>query len=457
MRRPADARPAHALRAPSVVGPRLGVLPLILAALVLGACASPGGDDALAGPAGRSAAAAPGASDDALSAAFAELVDTLADVEQEIRRSPSFGTEAERVGGYRHLLRGLAKGLEAEIQQDPDYPWFRILDFWLREGGDNPDQRYAFSPIRGGETYRIFGRLGSAARVELQLYAGKPWAGTGGSAGYLAFEDLALAEDGSFEVWLAPTPPPEDFRGSWLANPADATTVFVRHIYDDWNDAPTGDVHIDRVGFEGRRRPPESEDELAARLRAAAATFRTTALTWPAFVNRRYAEARAPNTVAPPYDTYSLGGAKGRWMSGGYFELEPGEAVLLRVPPTRAQVQGIQLTDMWFASLEHANLISSLTTRQSLLSPDGAYYYVIAAEDPGHANWLDTGGLQRGTFLLRWDGMGEALGQDELPSAERVLISELRELIPGFERVPESERERTRAARRRHLQDRSHR
>ena len=137
MRRPADARPAHALRAPSVAGPRLGVLPLILAALVLGACASPGGDDALAGPAGRSAAAAPGASDDALSAAFAELVDTLADVEQEIRRSPSFGTEAERVGGYRHLLRGLAKGLEAEIQQDPDYPWFRILDFWLREGGED--------------------------------------------------------------------------------------------------------------------------------------------------------------------------------------------------------------------------------------------------------------------------------------------------------------------------------
>ena len=31
MRRPADARPAHALRAPSVAGPRLGVLPLMLA------------------------------------------------------------------------------------------------------------------------------------------------------------------------------------------------------------------------------------------------------------------------------------------------------------------------------------------------------------------------------------------------------------------------------------------
>jgi hypothetical protein len=53
------------------------------------------------------------------------------------------------------MLRAFAKGMEAEILQDADYPYFRILDFWLKEGGDNPDQRYAFSPIRGGETSRV--------------------------------------------------------------------------------------------------------------------------------------------------------------------------------------------------------------------------------------------------------------------------------------------------------------
>ena len=56
------------------------------------------------------------------------------------------------------MLRSMAKSLEAEVIQDPDYPYFRILDFWLREGGDNPDQRYAFSPIRGGEAYRVWGQ-----------------------------------------------------------------------------------------------------------------------------------------------------------------------------------------------------------------------------------------------------------------------------------------------------------
>lgn len=402
---------------------------------------------------------------DALAAALAELVETIEAVEQSIRTSPSFGDEAEQVGGYRHMLRALAKGMEAEILQDPDYPYFRILDFWLREGGDNPDQQYAFSPIRGGESYRIWGRLGSATRVELQLYAGKPWAGTGRSAGYLTFEDLAVDADGAFEVLLSSSEPADATAtraagrpaASWLLNPPDANTVFVRHIYDEWSDAATGEVHIDRVGFEGRRRPAETKAELAARIRAAAEMFGTTARTWPAFLVRRYLEAGQPNTVPPPYDTYALGGAKGRWMSGGSFTLEPGQALLIRVPPSAAQVQGIQLTDMWFASLEHANLISSLTTKQAVRSADGDYYFVIAGEDPGHANWLDTGGLRRGTFLMRWDGISGELPTAQHPQAERVDLDELAGRIPGFERVDPETRDATRAARRRHLQRRAHR
>lgn len=390
---------------------------------------------------------------DELALAFDELVATLRAVERDVRRSPSFGNEAERVGGYRHILRSIAKGLEAEVRQDPDYPYFRILDWWLREGGDNPDQRYAFTPIRGGETYRLWGTLGSATRVEFQIYAGRPWDGSGSSAGYLAFEDLTVDEDGRFEVWVSA----ERRAGNWLANPAEGTTLFVRHIYGEWTDAPTGEIHIDRVGYEGKRRPPESETALAARIRAAAAMFGTTARTWPAFVARRYVDAQPKNTIAPPYDTYALGGAKGRWMSGGYFELADDEALLLRIPKTRAAYQAIQLADMWFASLEHGNQVSSLTARQSVLAPDDAYYYVISREDPGYANWLDAGALERGTFLVRWDGVRGEIDESLFPSARVIDRNRVAEAIPGFTRVDEAQRERTRAERRRHLQLRSHR
>lgn len=429
-------------RAPAALGS------LLLCLLLLPACAHR--EPPVPQPQEPQAAPRPS---DALSEAFDELVLTLRQVESDIRKSPSFGDEAEQVGGYRHLLRSIAKGLEAETLQDPDYPYFRILDWWLREGGDNPDQRYAFTPIRGGETYRIWGELGSATRVEFQIYAGRPWDGTGTSAGFLAFEELELAEDGSFDIWVSPEARP----GNWLANPKGGTTLFARHIYGDWTDEQTGDIHIDRVGYEGKRRPPESADELAARIRTAANVFGTTARTWPAFVEKRYSGARDKNTVAPPYDTYSLGGAKGRWMSGGYFELGTDQALVVRVPKTRAHYQAIQLTDMWFASLEHGNQVSSLTSSQSTLASDGAYYYVISQSDPGVQNWLDVGNLARGTFLLRWDGLMGELDEREFPSAYVVSISELEAQVPSFKRVSEADREETRRARRQHLQLRSHR
>ena len=390
---------------------------------------------------------------DALGTAFSELVATLESVEASTQNSDSFRDPQERVGGYRHVLRALAKSLEAEVIQDADFPYFRILDFWLREGGDNPDQRYAFSPIRGGETYRVWGEVGSAARVEIQIYAGRPWAGEGRSAGYLAFEDLEIDDDGSFEIHISP----EKSAGNWLDNPDDATTIFARHIFDVWNELDTGDIHIDRVGYEGERRPAETPDELAARIRNATAMFKSTAETWPAFVSRRYVAAVAPNTVTLPRDTYALGGVRGRWMSGGYFEIAPGEALLVRLPTSEAKYQAIQLTDMWFASLEYGNQISSLNAKQSILSPDGAYYYVISQEDPGFPNWLDSGGLLRGIFLLRWDGVVGPLPRDRFPTARKLSVGDVAGEIPGFTSVGEGDRERVRGERRRHLQHRSHR
>jgi hypothetical protein len=385
--------------------------------------------------------------------AMAAFIARIESSEQALRGSPAFGSETEQALGYMHLSRAIIRSIESQVLQDADYPYFRVLDFWLREGGDNPDQRYAFSPLRGGEAYRIWGTLGSAARVEVQLYAGEPWAGTGSSVGYLVFEDIEVAKDGGFSILLGP----EAREGSFLLNPPEATTVFVRHIYDDWNDELPGEVHIDRVGFEGSRRPLPTPAELAERLRAAAEMLDKSVSVWPAFVQKRYAGARPPNRMSKLIDTYALGGARGRWMSGGYYELEPGKALLVETPATKAQYQAIQLTDMWFNSLEHANQVSSLTTRQSVESPDGVYYTVVSSVDPGHANWLDTGGTPRGVFLLRYDGVRGEIPESEHPSARLVDLDDLPQLIPGFTRVSEAERTKTRAARRSHLQRRSSR
>jgi hypothetical protein len=392
-----------------------------------------------------------GSVEDPLPAAFAEVRERIAESERELRAFSAYGSEAERVAAYRHLVRSIKNVIESEVLQDADFPYFRILDFWLREGGDNPDQRYAFSPIRGGEPYRIWGSIGSARRVEVQLYAGTPWDGTGQSAGFLPFEEIEVGEDGSFEIFVTP----DERKGTWLHNPEEADTVFVRHIFDEWNEADTGEAHIDRIGREGDRLPAETAEQLAERLHAMADRLEKTTLGWPLFVNQQYVEAFGPNVMPGLIDTYSLGGVEGRWMANGYFELPPGKALVVKAWPTSADYQSIQLSDLWFASLEYGNRVSSLNTTQSLLSPDGAYYYVISREDPGHANWLDTGEIARGVFLMRYDGVEGRIPESQHPSAELVDLSELEEKIPGFTRVSESERAEVRAERRRHLQIRS--
>ena len=398
---------------------------------------------------------------DVLARAVDDLHASLDEAERAVRASAAFGSDIERARGYEFLLRSLVQSVEAELLQDADYPYFRILDFWLRGGGDNPDQRYAFASIRGGEAYRIWGTVGSARRVEVQLYAGQPWAGTGRSVGYLTFEEIEVAPDGSFVIELVPeaqataaTP-----RKSRLANPGDTTSVFVRHIFDHWDARPTGDAHIDRVGFEGRRKPAPTPEGTAARIRATAANFALRAKTWPAFVEQRYVEARTANGLSPLVDTYALGGARGRWMANGYYDLPDGKVLVVKTWPTTAAYQAVQLTDLWFDSLEYGNQVSSLNTTQTLRAPDGAYYLVVAPDDPGYANWLDTGGLRRGTLLLRYDGVHGDVPPSQHPSAALVDIADLPAHIPGFaaDGANEAEREAVRRLRRRHLQLRSHR
>ena len=385
---------------------------------------------------------------DPLGGGLGELIAALQRAEASTREAQAFGSDPERGAGYVQLMRALIVALEAEVLQDPDFPYFRIGDFWQRWAGDNPDQRYAYAPVRGGERYRIWGRLGSARRVELQLYAGRPWSGAGRSVGYLAFEELSVEEGGDFEVELVPG----TAEAGQLHNPPEASWVYVRQVYDDWSEDYAGEVHIDRVGHEGRRQPPVSGDEVARRLGAAAESFEKLATVWPDFVAERYTGALPANSLGPLHDSYAGGGVRGRWMASGHYALEPGTALVVRMPRVEADYQAIQLADPWFASLEYGNQVSSLCGAQSLLAPDGAYHLVVSGEDPGYPNWLDTGAFSRGVLLLRYDGVEGAIPAEQHPSTRVLPLGELAAAIPGFERVDAEERERVRRERRRHLQ-----
>ena len=386
-----------------------------------------------------------------LDAAFDALVDSLTATADHLRQHPSFADPANQPLAYRFLMRMLLARIEGHLLFDPRQPYFHVLDHRLREGGDNSDQRYAIAKLDGTEAYRIWGTVRSERRVDVQIYANLPTDGQGRMAGFLDFEDLITNDDGSFEVIMSKTRRAED--QNWLELPDDATQVIVRQIYSAWSDGPRGDMHIDRLGGEGSVAELVNADSLAAGFRTAASELSRRAELWPRFV-RGYVDNGGWNTMSPPIDPGRLGGVPGRWMCHAVWDLADDEALIVRTWPASGNYQGIQLTDMWFSSLEYANRQTSLSGDQAELSADGSYWFVVSATDPGVANWLDTMGLQQGVILLRFDGTGGVpLPEAHHPTAQKVRVADIASFLPDdTTRVTSSERGAALAARRRHVQ-----
>ena len=95
----------------------------------------------------------------------------------------------------------------------------------------------------------------------------------------------------------------------------------------------------------------------------------------------------------------------GQYSAFGTFEIGREEALIVTVPHTKADYQGIQLASRWFVSLDYQTRLSSLTREQSKVNEDGLLRYVISHRDPGVWNWLDTASHTQGLIMVRWQGV----------------------------------------------------
>ena len=229
-----------------------------------------------------------------------------------------------------------------------------------------------------------------------------------------------------------------------------------RQIYADWTDEDPGEVHIDRVGHEGDRRPLASPTMVADRYEQAADNLLAHAKLWPLMVNEYYIAPKPLNEVSVPIDPGTRGGVPGRWMANCVYDLADDEALVITTWPMLTEYQAVQLNNVWFSSFEYANAQTSLTATQSDANPDGSYTYVVCATDPGINNWLDTLGAPRGVVMFRFDGMDAPdFDPTRRPHARVVKLGELHHELPlGVRPVGVEERRAALAERRRHVQRR---
>ena len=307
-------------------------------------------------------------------------------------------TEQEAAEGMRWLLRVIAMSVEVAADANPRMPHFQRMDTLVRKvGGDNPDAEYEFVAIDGQYDYKITGNVGSVRYLGLTFNAGQGNTPRRQFA-YLSDKTLNLDEAGNFTLIISQEAP--DIPGQWVQTPADASGILVRQYIAQREHEELPSFHIEVLGDVLPFRPVTDQEVADAIIGTSYAFFSLTTLhhrVLPELMEKTnfFIEATSENLGG------AISGNDNLYMIGSY-QLADDEALLMRVQPPDTRYWNIALESRWHEIADYLHRPTSLTLDEVQYSKDGSVEFVVAHQDPGHPNWLDTSGHNFGFITLRW-------------------------------------------------------
>lgn len=354
----------------------------------------------------------------------------VAEAERLIEDASFIRTEQDLAEGYEYLAGGIRASLQAAFGYDLAHPVFiNSTHQYSKQGLDNPDAIYFHAYIEDTAEYVVTGRRGTCADLSFQVMNGN-YSPAEAPDSVAAFDDRAIevAADGSFEIRFGPKR--EDPPASYFTLAPGSSILIVREVFSDWSAEERGDLRIHRVDTLGTVPPSPSVEQMAKRYAVAAKMLVGRINTWFAFPEW-FTYKEPVNTLTVPQVT--PGGLSSQFSSIGHYELADDEALVVTVPKAECAYQAIQIGSAWYISTDYVNHQTSLTAAQSHTDPDGMLRYVVSAQDPGIANWLETTGHTRGVMMLRWQRLSRELTADDGPQAEVVRFEDLAEKVPYFD------------------------
>jgi hypothetical protein len=335
-----------------------------------------------------------------LSQAFHALLDEMRDLERRTLDSPNMlPDEQSRAEVYKWIFSITQVAFDCFVWGDPEKPrWVDIVGPYKKWGGDNADAFYQFVPVDPRRTYRVSGRKGNAVYMSLTVYGG-PNDGHYSEriVGSANDKTMSFDDDGEFVLWMGPTRPeaaaPHE---PWIELAPDAVVAITRDYLADPNNERRIEWRIECI--DGATVWRETEADLAARF--------TKALTW---LKDQSAitpiPLGTPNHIDPPYPVPAVTFG---WAAGdaayamGSFQLADGEALVLRGRSPECAFWNICLWNTLLHTYNSAYDRVTINGFQVEYEPDGSWEVVVAAEDPGHPNWISTQGHDAGRIWFRW-------------------------------------------------------
>lgn len=402
----------------------------------------------LLGAAGTQAQAARSAGGDAaLLAEFDAVLRRIQDAATLAFARSTAQRPVDRAMGLLHIMNNLALGLAFHVHHnDPQHPeLFRYMGPDRKQGGDNQSALYLGFAVDAAHTYRLYGNRGSARHLSITTVERGPTPWGGGMGAALFGRDLQSDADGNFEIVLSAKPHP----GNWIKLSPQDFRITIRQFFADWETEQPMRARVELVG-EVPPPPVLTAEKIMTGLRETGDWIKNTIRFWQDTMDLF---RKTPNRFI---SWRTLTGDKVNATPGGdpaccYWNVPQGQALILRTRPPKCEYWNIEFNNPWWETMDYVHRLSGTNMHQAVLEDDGELIAVVAHEDPGVPNWLDTSGFVEGVMGRRW------IFAETLPEVELTLVPHdtLFDRLPaGVKRITAGERQAQIAARRRGIYNR---
>ena len=323
---------------------------------------------------------------------------------------------------------------------EPAHEWFGIkIPGGVGFGGINPDNNYSIIPVDGRARFELHGRRIEPGPTDVQFTLLGNFFLTITLAN-LDWNDLQVKPDGGFVITIGPEP--ANGRSNHLQTGPDARYLLIRDVRGDWRQVANAYrvKRMDRV-----RAPPITFEQMVDR--AARFTIDDVA---GAYLFMAMNSAQEINTIKPPFGSGNLGGLVTQMMTGARLKLSDDEAFVVTVGPGASKYHVLPLYNFWQCTMDIGDHTSCMNSVQSQANADGSFTYVIALQDPGVYNWLDSVGLHEPRFWIRWQLLSPNPGPEARPwiKGELVKLRDLDQVLPSaMKRITPAERRKQLAER----------
>ena len=304
--------------------------------------------------------------------------------------------------GYRYLSRLARAGLTAFIEHaDTNAPVLhRVVNETTKLGADNPDNYYQMAALDGNHEYKITGRRNTIAYLSFGTQSGNYGQGGGlPPTGHIESDQIDMDEDGCFELLLSRNPQGTN----WLPMTSETGTLVVRQTFLDRDTEIPATLKIERINCsEDECRPsPLTARDLDEGLKNAGALVAGAPLLFAKWA-RDFKNHSNELPLFDPQVSLAAGGDPNITYYHSHWAIEHDEALMIEVTPPECEYWNFQLNNYWMESLDYRHHRIHTNKHLAHLEDDSSVRLIVAHENPGLPNWIETVGHMYGTMCFRW-------------------------------------------------------